>query len=273
MRRAMAVLALLALGGCAAPPRAEVIDLWARGEPAFGVFVPNESPRRRGEPPPGAPSYTVSGGERLGANPLYDFVFLNLEGGYDPAAVAAIAEGLRGPRAVGRKALLVRIPPIERDGAEAARERVREALALGADGVTIPHVRGVEEARQAIGFFRDAGANVWSPANPGGDRIAMLMIEDPGTLAEAREIAGLPGYSVLATGIGSLRAALGGDRAAAEAGTQRVLAETKRAGLANILTAGTADVVQRMEEGFLGLLMQGEAADEAIRVGRAAAGR
>ena len=51
----------------------------------------------------------------------------------------------------------------------------------------------------------------------------MLMIEDPGALAEAAQIADVPGYSVLACGIGSLSQALG-DRAAGEAGNQEVLA-------------------------------------------------
>ena len=32
-------------------------------------------------------------------NPLYDYVFLNLEGRYDAAAVKAMADGLRSPNA------------------------------------------------------------------------------------------------------------------------------------------------------------------------------
>ena len=57
----------------------------------------------------------------------------------------------------------------------------------------------------------------------------MLMVEDPGAVAVAGQIADLKGFSVLACGIGSLTQALGGDRAAGEAGTQKVLAESKRA--------------------------------------------
>src|SRR5437868_4223943 len=91
-----------------------VLDLWAAGTPAFGVFVPDESspPRGKGRDEPGAPHptpvYTRAGGERLAANPLYDFVFLNLEGAYDATAIKAIAEGLRSPAAATRKTLLVR---------------------------------------------------------------------------------------------------------------------------------------------------------------------
>jgi 2-keto-3-deoxy-L-rhamnonate aldolase RhmA len=255
-----------------------VLDLWAEGKTAFGVYVPDERPRGeggrgRGGGPRPAPLYTREGGERLAANPLYDFVFLNLEGAYDAAAVRAIAEGLRAPGAVGRKTLLVRIPPISRDGEEQTRARVREVLGAGADGVVLPHVRSPEEARAAIGFFEAAGADVWSPSNPSGEIIAMLMVEDPEAVERARELADLPGYSILACGIGSLRAALDGDREAAEAGNQRVLAEAKRAGLADMITASAADVEQRVREGFLALLMQGPSADEVITLGRAAAGR
>jgi 2-keto-3-deoxy-L-rhamnonate aldolase RhmA len=265
----------MATGASAQTHRSAVLDLWAQGKPAFGVYAPNERPGQRGQRgQPGEPAvYTREGAEKLAKNPLYDFVFLNLEGSYDAAAVKAMAEGLRSPSANGRKMLLVRIPPIEKDGASAARTRVREILDAGGDGVTIPHIRNVAEARQAIGFFRDAKANLWSPKNPGGEKIAMLMLEDPEAVAQARDIAALDGIGVLACGIGSLAQALGGDRAAAEAGTQRVLQHAKAAKIPDMLTANTQDVAQRVKEGFLALLMQGPAADEAITAGRAAAGR
>ena len=101
----------------------------------------------------------------------------------------------------------------------------------------------------------------------------MLMLEDPDAVAQATSVAGLEGFSILACGIGSLTQALGGDRAGAEAGTQRVLTESKRARLVNMLTASPHDVEKRVKEGFLAVLTQGQAADETIRLGRAAAGR
>ena len=125
-----------------------LVELWAQGKPAFGVYAPNENPES-GPARSAAPArrlHARQGGETLAMNPLYDYVFLNLEGRYDAAAVKAMAEGLRSPNAVSRKALIVRIPPIDVDGAAAAKARVKEALDLGADGVTIPHVTSVEEA-------------------------------------------------------------------------------------------------------------------------------
>ncbi|MFN8057912.1 MAG: aldolase/citrate lyase family protein [Vicinamibacterales bacterium] len=251
-------------------PSLPILDLWSSGRVAFGVYAPDENPAPRR--PARKAIYSPAGAERLAANPLYDFVFLNLEEDYDAPAIGIMAKGLAGPGGAGRKALIVRIPPIGTDPAT-AKGRVKEALDLGADGVTIPHVANVDEARQAIGFFRDAGANVWSPSNPSGRTIAMLMLEDPVAVAQAAAVADLPGFSILACGIGSLTQALGGDRAGAEAGTQRVLAETKRTRHVNMLTASPKDVDGRVKEGFLALLSAGPTADETIRLGRTAAGR
>jgi 4-hydroxy-2-oxoheptanedioate aldolase len=243
---------------------AQVLDLWPQGKVAFGVYAPSEA--ERGKPP----VYTAAGAATAAANPLYDYVFLNLEGAYDAAAVKAYGEVLKK---TSRKTLIVRIPPISKDGADATRARVKEILDAGADGVTIPHIRDIDEARLALSFFTAAKANVWSPSNPKGTKLAMLMLEDPKAIAQRKEIADLPGLSILACGIGSLAAAMGGDRAAAEAGTQQVLVETKRVKIANMLTANAKDVETRVKEGFLALLMQGAQADEAIKIGRAAAGR
>lgn len=252
--------------------RTTLVDLWSGGTPAFGVFVPSE--RERGARGPDGerlpPLYTSEGAARLAENPLLDYLFLNLEPSYDAEAVAAVAAGLGDDPTA--PTLLVRIPPISADGAVAAQDRAMEALAAGADGIVFPHVRSVAEARQVVEFMQAAGADVWSPTNPDGTVIAMVMIEDPGALEESAAIADVEGYSVLACGIGSLSAALG-SREAGEAGNQRVLEEAKRVGRPDMITANAQDVGQRIEEGFLGLLMSGPEADEAIRVGRAAAGR
>ena len=84
------------------------------------------------------------------------------------------------------KTLIVRIPRISDDGPEATRARVKEILDAGADGVTIPHIRDFDEAKLALSFFEAAQANVWSPANPKGTKLAMLMLEDPKAISSAR---------------------------------------------------------------------------------------
>lgn len=276
-RLAIPFALLLLFAAPASAQKSAAIDLWTQNKVAFGIFVPNEDPAAR---PPGPPRgemrpavYSRGGAEKLAANPLYDFLFLNLEPRFDAAAIKAIAEGLRTGKGTSRKTLIVRIPTPGADGLPAVKARIKEAFELGADGVTVPHIRSVDEAKQVIEFFRDTGAQIWTPANPKGEKLAMLMLEDPEAVAHANEIADLRGYSILACGIGSLAQALGGNREAAEAGTQNVLAETKRAKLVNMLTTSTRDVEQRVKEGFLALIAQGQGADDAIKAGRSAAGR
>ncbi len=282
MPRILAVLALAWLTGvaCTAPPRAArqaatpLIDVWTRGLAAFGVFVPSEQPRRDADGNRRPPHYTIDGAERLGRDPLLDYLFLNLEGAYDAAAVDTLVAGLARVSAEDRPTLLVRIPPIERDGEQAARSRVHDALTRGADGIVLPHIRSPEEARVAVRFFHEAGADVWSPSNPDGRIIAMLMIEDPGALEAAQAIAETPGYSVLSCGIGSLSGALGGDRDAGEAAAEVVLGHATSVGIPSMMTANRANMIHRVEQGYLGLLLQmGDDTAETIQLGRAAAGR
>jgi 2-keto-3-deoxy-L-rhamnonate aldolase RhmA len=247
-----------ATGEASAPDERDLTALWNEGVTAFGVYVPRDG-------------YTEAGAAQLAANPLYDYLFLNLEGAYEPEAVRAVAAGLEGSGVDDPPALLVRIPPISEDGAEATGARVSEILDAGADGVVLPHIRTVEEARTAVSFFR--GRDVWSPDNPEGEVVAMLMLEDPEAIAQLDEVVALGGYSVLACGIGSLTAALDGDREAAEAMNLQVLEAANEAGYADMITAGTENVAERVEQGYLALLMAGPEADEAIRMGREAAGR
>jgi 2-keto-3-deoxy-L-rhamnonate aldolase RhmA len=249
--------------------RPAVFDLWAAGKTAFGVFVPDENPAPRG-PDRGPAVYTAAGGAKLAANPLIDFVFLNLEGHYDRNAVMAISEGLGKKGTPGRKLMLVRIPAMVEAGPAETLVRIKEILAMGADGVTLPHIENLDQGRQAISLFADARANVWSAGNPAGTVVAMLMLEDPLAASQAKDIADIGGYSVLACGIGSLTGALKGDRVAAEKLNQEILAETKRVKLVNMIPASEKDVAQRVKEGFLGLLVPN---DDVIKAGRAAAGR
>lgn len=282
------LLASALVAGITANPNAQpkhentVIELWSQGKPAFGVFVPNEAPPSGSTGAAGAtrsrgalrqkPLYTKAGGERLAANPLYDYVFLNLESSYDRGAARAIVDGLRSPSATSRKSLIVRVPPFHAD-AVAGRNRIREVFAAGADGITFPHVESVDEARRILDAATAEQIDVWSTANPNGEKLLMLMIEDPSALAQAARFANLTGYSILACGIGSLTQALGGNRDAAEAGTQKILAETKRVKLVNMLTATRQDVEKRVKEGFLAILAQGQDPDAVIKIGRALAGR
>lgn len=247
-----------------------LIELWASGEPAFGTYVmpePKKDPKNKQE----IPVFTVQKGRDLAANPLLDFAFLSLEQHYDADAVRSIQKGLRSGGVSSEMALLVRIPPIHVDGADAARERVKEALSLGANGIVLPHIRSAEEARIAVSLFE--GVNVWSPQNSEGDIVVMLLVEDMEVLKELEEIANIPGYTSLVCGIGSLTQSLGGDKEAAEVQVQRVLKHATEAGLVDLMTVTEDSVVERVKQGFLAILAYGPTADSALKLGRAEAGR
>ena len=270
------------LAGCARAAKSSAsaslsgaaLPLWKSGAAAFGMFVPNErvaaAPATGGTRLP--PLYTANGASALAKNPLLDFLFLNLEGGYDAQAVRAMVSGLTMTAAATRPTLLVRIPTIADAGVAVTRARVKEVLGLGADGVVIPHVRSAAEARTAAAFFSEAGVKVWSPMNPKGTRIAMLMVEDKGAIAELAQIASVPGYSLLSCGIGSLTRDMGGDAPGAETACQRARDLGAKAGMPSMMTATAGTIKDRIEKGYLGLLLAGTADQAAaiIRSGRAA---
>jgi 2-keto-3-deoxy-L-rhamnonate aldolase RhmA len=214
------------------------------------------------------PLYTEAGARALASDSLLDYLFLNLEGAYDEDAVRTLVAGrdagTHGPT------LLVRIPTIEAAGADSTRARVARVLALGADGVVIPHVRSAEEAELAVSFFE--GANVWSPANPSGTVIAMLMVEDRGAVAALDAIANVPGYSLLSCGIGSLTRDMDGDREGAEAACLRAREAASAKGMPSMMTANAESLADRLAKGYRGILLSGTQAQagEVIAAGRGA---
>jgi hypothetical protein len=111
---------------------------WPQGKVAFGVYAPSEA--ERGQPP----KYTPEGAAKVAANRSTDYVFLNLEGAYDAAAVKAYGAGLKK---ASSKTLIVRIPPISTDGAEATKRASRKSSTPALMASPIPHIRDLEEAR------------------------------------------------------------------------------------------------------------------------------
>src|SRR5215208_2155764 len=100
MIRRFAVLLMATIVASGSPLVAEqsqAIGLWNQRKVAFGIFVPND-PKAR------AAAYD---------NPLYDFLFLNLEPRYDAGAIEANVAGVRASTVLPRKTLIVRIPPVE----------------------------------------------------------------------------------------------------------------------------------------------------------------
>jgi xanthine/uracil permease len=105
--------------------------------------------------------------------------------------------------------------------------------------------------------------------------IAMLMVEDKGAIAELDDIAAVKSYSLLSCGIGSLTQAMGGDAPGAEAACQRARDLGAKAGMPSMMTASAGTIKNRIEKGYLGLLLSGTAdqASAIIRTGRPIAKR
>jgi 2-keto-3-deoxy-L-rhamnonate aldolase RhmA len=260
MLRAWPLLSLLPLAVVASAPGpgGAALARWRANDVAYGMFVPSErQPTERDAAGNRLPAlYTEAGARALAADTLLDYLFLNLEGAYDEAAVRALVAGVRA--SAHQPTLLVRVPTIEVAGADSTRARVARILALGADGVVIPHVRTPEEAALAVSFFR--GANVWSPANPSGAVIAMLMVEDSGAIATLDAIARVPGYSLLSCGIGSLTRDMGNDRDGAEAACLRAREAASAKGMPSMMTASAESLGDRLAKGYRGILLSGTAA-------------
>ena len=240
-----------------------VIDIWSGGGTAFGVFVPNEDG-----------VYTVEGAAELAGNELLDYLFLDLEANYDVTAVDILNEGLATVDPAEQPTLLVRLPTIDDAGEELTGQRVEEVLARGADGVIFPHVMSPEMAAATVGFFAAVGADVWSPDNPDGRIVSMVMLEDRVAIEAAAEIADVGGYSLLSCGIGSLGNDLGSPEAAEE-GCLVVLENAERVNMPSMQLAFDTEMLERrIDQGYRGMLMQMNDGTAAIvSAGRAATGR
>lgn len=229
-----------------------LIQLLSRGQPVFGIFS--------GE-------HTESQAAMIAGNRETDFVFYSLETG--PFDIPAMETYIRAmSQASGELAphpVALRIPPA-RDGAAETMVRVRQGLDAGVASIVFPHVESAAEAKLAV---RSMGPGLW-PANPDGRLLAMLIIEDRSGVARAREIASVPGVSVVFAGPGDLRRAYQGDMEAVEQGIQTVLAACKEFAVPCGITAGVQDIAARLEQGFKVIIVT---QPEALVVGRQVAGR
>lgn len=125
-------------------------------------------------------------------------------------------------------------------------------------------------------------ADVW-PLNPEGELVAWAIIESPEGLANIREIAQVPGLSVLAAGAGTLGGVFSTtvdgkrvrDDVAWEAAIQKVLATCKEFRLACAYPVSEADIETRYQQGFTVGILQAfsEPAFRAVAKGRQISGR
>ena len=236
----------------AAPAAAPLVAHLQAGHAIFGIFSGEKTPEQ---------------GQIMGQNRALDFVFYSLEQGpFDIPTLEAYMDGVEaGGGDQPEHPIALRIPPIGEDP-DGARTRASQALDAGVSAIVIPHVQTGAHAQAAVDIMGD---DLW-PGNPSGTLLNMLIVEDIPGIEHVDEIVSTPGVSVVFAGPGDLRRSYEGDMEAVEDAIQTVLAACKANGVPCGITAGAADIAERIEQGFQVIIVT-EA--EAVPVGRAAAGR
>jgi 2-keto-3-deoxy-L-rhamnonate aldolase RhmA/dienelactone hydrolase len=274
------------VGGAAQPTEQRrhnrIIDLLSQGKVVFGLFAPQRTPEQA---------------KRVAADPLMDFVFLNMEqvASYNPSEVRAFLQAMTAAgvrRNPSDHPLMMRIP-VFHDDATAARQRTAEMLNLGAHAIVFPDVETGEEASQAIAAMRlngrpdDVGeapaywgmppdeyrrkADVY-PHNPDGELASVFIVESVKGIANSREITKAR-PTIAFPGPGTLRRVFQGDMTKVENAIQTQLASCREFDVPCGITANATDVARRIQEGFRVIVIYDRDYAETIKVGRAAAAR
>jgi 2-keto-3-deoxy-L-rhamnonate aldolase RhmA len=225
-----------------------IIQLLATGQSVFGIFSGDKTPQQ------GA---AVSGSEA-------DFVFYSLETGpFDIPTMTAYMDGMRTAADSLAHPVVLRVPPLTDEAV--TRDQVARGLEAGVAGIVFPHVARPDQAATSVAVV----PGLW-PADPDGDVVSFLIIEDREGIANTREIVATAGPTVVFAGPGDLRRAYDGDMDAVEAAIQTVLATCLEMDVPCGVTAGAHDIVQRLDQGFRVIIATEE---DALPLGRRAAGR
>ena len=298
---AVIALALLAAPGAQAPADrlSSVVDKLARGERVFGVST-----------------YDLSlENARSLARADIDYVYVDMEHGpMDFTTLHTFLLGMIDKQAIvesgslrQRVTPLVRIAPY---GREASAWAVKQALDIGVMGIIFPSIETPEQALAAVRAVRypqrrdsaypePAGlrgsgpgiatwfwglsgadyarrADLW-PLNPGGDLVALMMIESAAGARNAEAIAAVPGVTGFFVGPSDLSNSLGvpRDHPEVEDAIRTIVDTCVARDVACGITASAADMPRRIAQGFRilgagragGGLSAGNAA--AVRAGRA----
>ena len=289
----LVLLALITFPASAQSPRLNpMIELLEQGEFVFGPIWGDKSP---------------GGAVSVSRNDELDYIFYDMEHSpFDITELRTFMQFMVDPGRILRRGkpgwertVLVRIPAYGREGNQ---WMIKNILDQGAHGIITPHIETAEQARNVVRSIRypqpmgDANmepagqrgsgagnairywgvsgadymakADLW-PLDPNGELLVMIQIENQLGVENVEEIAKVPGVSMLMAAPSDLTMAYGGDRDAAEAAIQRILAVSKAAGIPCAITASVRDVEMRVAQGFKVIIASGRA----ITVGREAAGR
>ena len=295
-----------------------MIALYEKGLPVFGVTHPaivaggrgnrGGAPAENSTPPP-QPVLADAVRDTL-AYKLSDFEYNS----YSPTNAARFKEYMEALIGAGGTMsghpFLAKIPIVHSDPA-VATARIIEQLNAGHAGIIMQEVETAEEVRQAISAMRfkskggtrpDEGvalaakywklseaqyrekADLW-PLNKSGELIMWAIIESKKGIANVREIAAVPGVTVLTVGAGTLGGVFSStnekgervrDQAGFDAGVAAVLAACKEFKTQCSYPANNpADIERLMGMGFNTFTMQSrnQAAFDAVLAGRRLSGR
>lgn len=245
------------------------IETLEAGHPVFGLFTANHS---------------LINARSLATSDL-DFIFIDME--HAPLDFERLQIFLLGMTDAGRIAEtgstqmrvtpLVRIPQY---GDEQLRFIVKQVLDMGAYGVVFPFISTREEAVTAVSSMRyppgagevhetvgtrgsSAGnarwywgandytsrADTW-PADPDGELLAVLQIEDAEGVDNIDEIASVEGVGAIFIGPADLGNSLAASGRDLEEAIQTVLAACLRHDVPCGLTTGAGSVTERLDQGF-----------------------
>jgi 4-hydroxy-2-oxoheptanedioate aldolase len=269
-----------------------MVELLDTGEVVFGSSVPYRN---------------AEGAVAMSRSTDADFLFYDMEHStFDMPQLQTFLQFLLDPARIlarGRPGtehpVLVRIPA---NGREMNQWIIKNVMDQGAHGIIAPFIENGAQAENVVRAMRypqppgathpdppgergsGAGAAVrlWGipgaeyrqladlwRLSPTGELLNLMLIENEEGVRNIREIAQVPGVTVIVPAPGDLSSYYTGDQERVEEAIQTVLAACLEFDVPCGITAGPNDVVRRIEEGFRVLITGGEG----LRLGREAAGR
>lgn len=320
---ALAGLAFSSIGLAQSPGRLNpMIALHERGLPVFGVTHPPIVAGGRGPgsavganasaptpAPPPLPSLVAAARETM-AYRFSDFAYDNYSSANAERFLGYMAAMIAAGGSAREHAFISKVPIIHTDPAVASA-RIVEQLNAGHVGVMLQEVESADEVRAALAAMRftarggtrpESGvglaaaywkltedeyrekADPW-PLNPKGELVLWAIVESKKGIANIREIAQVPGLTVIVVGAGTLggvfsTAGADGqrvrDQAGFDAGVSAILSACKEFKVACSYPANNPqEVAALMARGFTVFTMQRRdtAAFDAITAGRKLARR
>lgn len=296
-----------------------MVALHEKGLPVFGITHPAITAGRGGRGPGGAaaapttPPPQPSIADAVRETMAYGFADFDYNN-YSPASADRFREYMEALVAAGASvrshAFISKIPIWHTDPAASAA-RIAEQLNAGHAGVMMQQVESADEVRGVLAAMRfkskggtrpDDGialaAKYWGlteaqyrdkadpyPLNKNGELVLWAIVESKKGIENVREIAAVPGLTVLTIGAGTLGGVFSTvgadgqrvrDQAGFDAGVDKILAACKEFKVACSYPANNpADIERLMARGFSVFTMQARNKDgfDAIAAGRRLSGR